>query len=78
MIQRFNKINQKIGRKYSSQQIDKREKKRRLYGIFLNKIETKDFKGDKHGNLIYLSNLFKSYQNFISTDNQGWRFIFLK
>ena len=76
MIQRLNKINQttlclfKTSRKYSTRQIeDKREEKRRLYGIFLNDINRKDFRGDKHENLTYLSNLFNSYQNFIRTYN---------
>ena len=76
MIQRLNKINKKTinlfksVRKYSSQPIeDENEVKRRLYGIFSNEIERKDFQGDKHGNLIYLSNLFNSYQSFINMDN---------
>ena len=35
----------------------------------LNEINRKDFRGDQHANLIYLSDLFNSYQNFIRTYN---------
>ena len=63
MIQRFNKINKKTinfvksGRKYST------------HSMFINEINRKDVRGDKHGNLVYLSDLFNSYQNFISMPN---------
>ena len=73
MIQRLNKTTLslfKTDRKYSTKEIvDKREEKRRLLGTFMNKIKRKDFRGDQHANLIYLSDLFNSYQNFIRTYN---------
>ena len=78
MIQRLNKINRatlylfKSARTYSSQQIEnerKGEERRRLRGIFLNEIKRTDLRGDKYGNLIYLSTLFNSYQNYINMDN---------
>ena len=73
MIQRLKKTTLslfKTDRKYSTKEIvDKREEKRRLLGTFMNKIKRKDFRGDQHANLIYLSDLFNSYQNFIRTYN---------
>ena len=63
MMLRFNKINKKTinlfksGRKYST------------HSMFINEINRKDVRGDKHGNLVYLSDLFNSYQNFISMPN---------
>jgi hypothetical protein len=70
IIQKNLKIRFQIIKKYSSQSIEeKRETKRRYYKIFLNEINKKDFRGDKHENLVYLSNLFNSFQNFISMDN---------
>ena len=78
MIQRLNKINRatsylfRSARTYSSQQIEnerKGEERRRLRGIFLNEIKRTDLRGDKYGNLIYLSTLYNSYQNYINMDN---------
>jgi hypothetical protein len=70
IIQKDLRIRFQIIKTYSSQSIEeKREIKRRYYNIFLNEINKKDFNGDKHENLVYLSNLFNSFQNFISMDN---------
>ena len=37
--------------------------------MLLKEIERKDFNGDKYENLKYLSDLFKSYQKYITLNN---------